>query len=425
MKALIICPDRPAGLPFLARKRPAALAPLLGPSLLGHALAAVAEAGAKRVIVLAADRPEEVRAAVGRGERWGLQIEVIAERCELTVEEARRKYRAANHESWLPEGEDVRVADRLPGNAGVSPMADAKDWFAAVESALPEAHRHRVGVREISPGVWAGLQTRVETTAELRAPCWLGEGTWVRAGAKVGPNVFVEDHALIDHDAEVRESWVGPGTYVGAMTHVNHSLVWGNGLLNWETNSFAEVPDAFLLSDLEAVSPLRASGAFVGRALALCTALLTFPVVIFAWMRGGGTVDRRAVVPVGAGAHSSVREVTYREFSTLSGLWRRWPQLWNIVRGEFSWVGNRPITREQAAELTTEFEQLWLAAPIGLLSLADAEGCAESFDDQARAHASFYAAQAGPRLNRQILRRALRRTWGRPQNPHQPETSNP
>lgn len=410
MKALVICPDRPAKIPFMARQRPVSLTPVLGPSLLGHALATLSERGAKQVIVLAADRPELVRAAVGHGERWGLKVNVIPESCELSVAEARAKYRTIDAE-WLPEGADVLVADRLPGNSEVLPLAGANDWFAMIEHWLPEAHRHRIGAREISPGVWAGLRCRIEDGAELQAPCWLGDHVWVRARAKVGPHAFVEDHALIDHEAEVCQSWIGPATYVGAMTHVDRSFAWGHGLLSRESGSFIEVPDAFLLSDLEtaATSPLGAS--FLGRALALLAAVITSPIALWALLRGPKPEDKRAVVPVGAGERASIREVTYREFGALSGLWRRWPQLWNIVRGEFAWVGNPPLTREQAEQLDGEFEQLWLAAPIGLVSLADAEGCAEAFGDEARVHASFYAAQAGPRLDRQILRRTFHRAW--------------
>ena len=54
-----------------------------------------------------------------------------------------------------------------------------------------------------------------------------------------------------------------------------------------------------------------------------------------------------------------------------------------------------------------DFERLWLAAPIGLFSLADAEGSAEPFSDEARAHASYYAAEKNWRLDWAVLAHAL------------------
>jgi len=73
-------------------------------------------------------------------------------------------------------------------------------------------------------------------------------------------------------------------------------------------------------------------------------------------------------------------------------------------------VGNRPLTREQAAQLETEFEQLWLAAPVGLVSLADTFDAGDRFDDESRAHSSFYAVHADGKMNRNILRWLILRT---------------
>ena len=97
---------------------------------------------------------------------------------------------------------------------------------------------------------------------------------------------------------------------------------------------------------------------------------------------------------------------------------RRWPQLLSVGRGDFAWVGNRPLSRNEAGKLTNDFERLWLDAPIGLISQADAEG-APNFSDDGRAHASFYAVQSNWRLDLTILRKALlrwTRSIGKPQN---------
>jgi hypothetical protein len=416
MHAIIICPDRSSALAFFSRTAPVALTPALGPSLLSHALTALAIAGARHITILASDRPEEIRRAVGVGERWGVVARVIPEKRQLTIEEARAKYRPAEDCEWMPVGQDIFVADGSGILDKASPLMKPADWFSALQKWQPCAHAHRLGVHEIAPGVWAGLRARIESGAVLEGPCWIGEGAWIRAGSQVGPNAWIEDEVLIDHDAVVRDSWVAPRTYVGALTHVEHSLASGAGLLNYETDSYLEVPDAFLLSPLQRSKTKRVRSSLPGRILALTLGAVTAPVVLLAWWRSRrkGVPFRethRAIAPQGAGTLDTIREIEYDEFPCFGGVWRRWPQLWNIARGDFAWVGNRPITREQAAELTTEFEQLWLAAPVGFVSLADAEGCGEAFDDEARAHASFYAAQPGRKLDLQILRRFLHRSF--------------
>jgi lipopolysaccharide/colanic/teichoic acid biosynthesis glycosyltransferase len=102
---------------------------------------------------------------------------------------------------------------------------------------------------------------------------------------------------------------------------------------------------------------------------------------------------------------ADIEAFTYRELSS-GGRWlSRWPQLWSILKGDFAWVGNRPLGPAEAVELTSEFDRLWLAAPVGMISLAQVEG---SFDAiETRAWASLYALQANWRLDLSILARAF------------------
>ena len=97
----------------------------------------------------------------------------------------------------------------------------------------------------------------------------------------------------------------------------------------------------------------------------------------------------------------------YYEFACVRGPLRRWPQLWSIVLGDFNWIGNRPLSPRLANTLARDYERLWLAAPLGLISLADAEGCTDFLGAEMRAHSSYYAAQANWRLDIAILCRVL------------------
>lgn len=404
MKVVIICPDRRAETAFLSRKTPLALVPVLGPSLLAHWLTALADGGAKEVVVLASDRPDQIRTAVGRGERWGLKIEVRAEPVEISVAEARQRFSV----------EKAILADRLPALPDQPLFDNYAGFFAVLKLWLPLAGKHRVGTREISPGIWAGLRCKIDPTAKLVAPCWLGENVWVRDRATVGPDAFVEDTAMVDSDAEVAASWIGPRTYVGALTQVRNSFAWADGLLNHVNGSFTEIVDAFLLGDLQGKHGFVRRSPWFGQLAALLLLVFTIPLLIFAWLKNGGSknlfLKKRAVVPTAVTGTQSLREIDYSELGCFRGKWRRWPQLWSIAHGDFTWVGNRPLTRGQVAQLETEFEQLWLAAPVGLFSLADTVAGEDDFGDTARAHSSFYAVRAGGRLDREILRRIILRS---------------
>ena len=423
MKALVICPDRRPETAFLARKSPLALVRVLGPSLLSLWLTHLADRGAKRVIILASDRPDQVRAVVGYGERWGLKIELSAEPAELTVDQARTRFQTSR-EGWLPGPDDIVVADHLPGLPERPLFQSHGAFFAALNIWLPRAGSHRVGAHETSPGVWTGLHCRIEPGARLVPPCWIGDNAWIRDGAIVGPNAYIENSAMIDHHAEVVGSWIGPATYVGALTLVKGSLAWADGLLNHENGSFAEITDAFLLSNLRGEQGFDRGSPWYGRLAAALLAVCTLPVLLFAWGRNRGSgrplfERRRAVVPTAVPGQQNFRELSYSVLNGCTGLARRWPQLWSVARGEFAWVGNRPLTAEQAAELHTEFEQLWLAAPIGLVALADTFSPADEFDDDARVHSSFYAVHADNRMRTRILRSLLLRTFQRSRQPLQ------
>jgi len=410
MKALLICPDAREEVAFLARACPLALFPFLGKPLIDHAITALAERGVKRLVVLASDRPGEIREFVNEGKPWGIEVEVRSEPEELSADAARAKY--VTGDGWTPE--PVTVLDRLPDEAHSPLFSSYGELLKVMSRELKNFAPRHVGARELKPGVWAGLKARVAGDAELTAPCWIGDHAWVRSGARLGPDAFIESHAMIDDGAIVEASYVGPHTYVGQLTEVRNSYAIGNGLLNWETGSSLEIVDEFLLSSLRQPRGAKAAGSLPGRLAALLLLLLTWPVVLIAWLRNLGSgrplFESRAAVAAPRPAHRvNTPAVRYSRLNGFSGPWSRWPELWQIVRGKFRWVGNRPVAPEEVKQLEGEFEELWLDAPTGLWSLADLENCADPFSDEGKAHASFFAVRSDARLRRRILFNLIRR----------------
>lgn len=418
MKALLLCPEQRPAVSRLAEVCPLVLVPLMGKTLLDYWLDHLADQGVTHVYVVAADRPEQVRAWIGEGPRWSMKVEVATEPRELTPAEARARYRGNDRLGWLPEPDDIRVIDCLPGQPDWPRFTSYGDWFVSTKHWLPRAAAapDRVGLREVKPGVWIGLRSRVAGDAELVAPCWIGENTFVGERAKVGPGAIVENGAVIAGHTDIEDSVVGPETFIGEWTELKNSIAWGSTLINWRTDSCTRVPDAFLMCALSHRPAAVRAARWPGRLLAMLVMLLTLPVglygVLKAWLRGGPVLQLRvAVRPDGADGSPESETLVYHEFSAVHGLVRRWPQLWKVVRGEFAWVGNRPLSPAAAAMLSNEFERLWLKAPIGLFSLADAEACAEPFNEEARTHASYYAVQSGWRMDLSILGRIFGRRY--------------
>jgi hypothetical protein len=411
MKALLICPARRESVAALMETGPLVTLPLLGKCLLEYWMDYLVEHGVDAVDIIAADRPEMVRAVVEDGARWGLQVTVLPESHELSPEEALEKYGEGDSSSVPPD--EVTVLNELPGLA--MPLFDSyAGFFAALMEWMPRAATpDRIGMRELSPGIWVGLHSHLSTRCKLRSPCWIDEDVHVGPGAIIGPGAILESRTFVDSEAEIVESVVGASTLIGKCTEVRQSIVEGPTLVNWRLNSCVRVRDAFLLSGLEPYSSRFERRSLVGRFMALVVLLVLSPFALIAALkckRRGGPWFRPLLAARPCPVTAEIvpgDTVVYHELANVEGLLGRWPQLWSVVNGDFAWVGNRPLNPRQAENLANDYERLWLAAPIGLVSLADTEGCSKSLSDEARAHASYYAARANWRLNMGILLRML------------------
>jgi hypothetical protein len=382
----------------------------LGKPVIAHWLDNLAARNVKEVLVLATDRPEETRAVVGDGRRWGLRVQVIPEIRELSPAEARRKYRRDDDPGkWLDAPDDSTLMDHLPGLDDFPLFDSYASWLAGVQQEIPRATTpDRIGLHEVQPGIWVGLHARIASDAQLNAPCWIGEDVDIRHGAIIGPMAVLEDRCFVERGAEISNSVIGPDTFVGEFAEVHDSIALGKTLIHTKLNSITRVDADFLLCSLVESPPTLASVGIFSRAAAVLVMALSFPLaaipMISASRRGLPTMrSLLAVCPSAPGG-----TVSYRELTGAPAWLRRWPQLWSIVRGDFAWVGNRPLHPKQAARLTNDFERLWLKRRSGLVSLADVETRREKFSDEARAHSSYYAVRANRRLDCRIMARA---TW--------------
>lgn len=410
-KAVLICPAQRPGTRFLAQSRPLAILHAFSKPLIVYWLEHLAALGAKEVVILGADRPEQVRALVGNGAAWGLRVEVISEAQEPTPEEARVKH-GGEGTDWLAQPNDVCVMDYFPGLPEHPLFKSYANWFNGLRAMLPciIAAKGSDAV-EAKPGVWISARARVSPRAELRAPCWIGPHTVVAQDTIIGPMAVLEDRVMVETGVEIVSSAVAPETFVGRLTELKDSVADGSILMNWRSASCARVPDAFLMCSLGKRRHTVKSTNFLSRCLALGVMALTAPValapMIWTKLRKQPVMRQMtAVRPYLLSTEAGTMEtIVYSELTRGFRFLRAWPQLWQVAKGEFAWVGNRPLSPSQVADLTNDFERLWLAAPVGLISLAQAEGTMDSLET--RACASLYALQANWRLDVSIIARAF------------------
>jgi NDP-sugar pyrophosphorylase family protein len=260
MKGILICPGERSAVGFLAGTGPLVNLMILGEPLIGYWLQEFAGAGIRQVLILATDRPEQVRETVGTGARWGVQVEVVAELTEMSVPAAREKYGGREREAGANSSR-VEMVDHLPGMPQYPLFTNYADGFAAAQAWLQRVGQTvRIGLKEIQPGVWMGLRSQAAPSVRFHAPCWIGEDVHIGKEAVIGPNAILENGVVVEAHTEIAGSWIGPETYVGELIRINDSLAWGSTLIDWQTSSCTVVPDEFLLCPLKQNRFGRSSG---------------------------------------------------------------------------------------------------------------------------------------------------------------------
>jgi NDP-sugar pyrophosphorylase family protein len=256
MKSVILCPGRRPGLEGLWERAPLANKPIFGKTVVEHWLEFLSATGAKQVTVIAPDRAGEIARRLGKGERWGLSLEVVSAPSEMNVEDARKRFRKETDSGWMTMPHDFIAADCLPGDTQNALFTTYAGFFQTLRAWMPSAQQEpHVGLHQILPGVWAGLRTRIAPGVKFCAPVWLGDHVHIEADAVVGPNAVIENCAWIGAGAEITNSYLGEETYLGPTTHLNHSLALGAMLIDWKNNSRTWLKDPFLLCNLR-VPPL-------------------------------------------------------------------------------------------------------------------------------------------------------------------------
>lgn len=396
-RVILICADQRPEFEDLSCGVPLALAIYLGKPLIEHALDALALESVSDVLLLVSDRPSDVRAYVGSGSAWGMRIRISPEASEFSPDEAVRRHAAFLHDAVL-------TLESLPQFPDMPVLRDSAAWHRSRATLLPLLAPGQIGVREISPGVWCGMKCRISPNAVLHPPCWIGHNCKIGSFAVIGPDAFIENDSVIDNHATVESSTVAPRTYLGSMTHLKDSVASGPVLANWRNKSTTRLVDGFLLSRLD--PPREALSSLVGRVFALFVMILTSPIALIALFHRPWIVHKLAVRPRMAG--EADRSFHYQELPGLPGNLKRWPILWRIVTGDFAWVGNPPLAPEEASDLKSEFDQLWLQAGPALFTAPEAEGCTPPWDEAARAHAALYACQPTTAWKRKILASGLK-----------------
>lgn len=377
-----------AALDTIARRpEPFALWPIGPRPLVAYWMDEAVARGARRVRILAPDRPTMLRDYFSAGDYWSCQIEVLP----------------ARPDDWPAEAE---VMDHLPGTPATPQPGDAaslvRRWLDL--NFLWVRHRPSGGVtidRQDASGGWIGPAARVHPTAVLTAPFWIGAGAEIGARARIGPDGIVGESCVIDDDAEVVGGAALRGTYVGQHVSLRNKVADGGVLLDVHRGCRVEIGEEFILSPLgeESARPgwveRAAAGllALLGSILALRHGRTTQPATFL--------VSRGPAVAVATGASGPL-------------IVRRRAWLYRVAAGHWRLIGILPRGETAVADLAPDVRDALVRAPVGVFSLADLHGCHAAGEGEEWLHALFQAVPAGAGSVRIVRRKLWQLAWTTP-----------
>jgi len=308
MSRALILADRDSGdLQPIAEGLLPALVPIAGKPVLQHCIEDLWEAGVREALIAVPAGDRRIRAAFGDGQRLGLTLRYIESEGRLLPGELLSRAGAfADAPMFVVRGDvlrgrsaaqlvalsDAANADIAHGAVGSRPVGIALlrrrcagvnwlDWIALKHSrpagagflvelgpvgfalvddlaSLFEAGQGALqgkfaglvveGRPVADRSMFLGSRTSIARTVVNAGVCRVGTGAELHAGVELAGSVDVGDRSVIDDGAQLVDSIVLPGTYVGRGVRLQSAIAAGSWLYRADLRSCQRVDDPLLLA---------------------------------------------------------------------------------------------------------------------------------------------------------------------------------
>lgn len=128
-------------------------------------------------------------------------------------------------------------------------LKDARDFRQLAKDALLGNAAIRPIGREIDANVWVGDGARVDASANIEGPAYIGKRTIIRPGAVITGASTVEQDCEIDVATRVHDSCIMRNTYIGAGLHVRNAVVGEKRLVRLDRAVQVEFRDSRLIGN--------------------------------------------------------------------------------------------------------------------------------------------------------------------------------
>ncbi len=109
-------------------------------------------------------------------------------------------------------------------------LAGPRDLRQLVEDGLHGVCRlNPVGI-EVRPRLWYGDGARVDSSAVIHAPAFIGVGSHISASCTIDRASAIEHGCIVDYKSTIRQSCLLQNTHIGIDLNVRHAIVFNNRL---------------------------------------------------------------------------------------------------------------------------------------------------------------------------------------------------
>ncbi|QJD30396.1 sugar phosphate nucleotidyltransferase [Methylococcus geothermalis] len=271
-------------------------------------------------------------------------------------------------------------------------------------------------------GLTVGRNSSVSAGSLANGTALIGSHCRIHPSVQLQGENVISDGVIVDRGARLSNTVVLPYSYVGELVTVENGIVRGNDLLRIDTGARLRIVDAFLLADLDQVSITHGFSDLLNRLagvlllvasaplwpLAALAALARHPTrpLRFRRLRGNRLVRGDAGTPRRAA-------FTAAEWATGIPVLAKLPWLLPVARGDLHLVGVEPVTPEQAASRTAEWERMADRAPAGLIGPTQLDLPASAPAEERLMSDAFFAAQADSGKKLRVILRGLRVLFSR------------
>jgi hypothetical protein len=457
---------RPADIPDSGNSV-ACLLPFGSVTFAERTMESCALAGVRHMHLVASDHPEALRAHLGDGSAWGIELKWHLVKDARTPYEVLRSFAFADDDlvvvghahQWICE-RVVRLLHQAPSIAmHVGQAVFWSGWYSDKASRLGEIDSHdnyaslaklissrsvpcilarsgefakagsaaellevqnlilAVGMADPVPASWRRMpwgamspDAVVNIEAQMQGPVLVGPGCVVERAAEVGPNVVLTKDVYVSAGAQVRKAVVLPNTYVGGRVTLDRAVAQGNVVQNlkWGVRTVLADQDSMLtplFRTLAQRTPL--SSRLVASTLTVLLLPLLVVSVALQWALRRPVLWRTTEVVKGRCLQSGkLLKVKIRQAHATDWLTRVpgfYGALLDVVQGRRRWFGLRSRSASEWYALGRDWQTLFSHSMLGIFHAPSWTDCSAISDNESEAAADAFMAVHATGLDRLSL----------------------